>query len=288
MSAHCTKYKKAIAGDLSSCSDCDRKLHPSCVKHYLSYRTASPYCRMSLGSAMANAKSNNFGLPTSPFAQPPQPVTLDTIFAHLKDSDSRMSVFILSQMQVNNDLSQKLKDLSELIQAVNAHSSRISSLEQDNAYLKHEVSELTSIIARQPANSKAELVMSSFPSNVSDSPADLAKRVLAALGLNAPVHHVLGARAHVDKNAPGNAPRASTYLVVVLVSNSVCDIIINAKRSKRVLKASEVLGSPLTQPLSQAISSLMKCFHPHFTSFSVKLKSVLLELITKMSRCEMT
>lgn len=195
---------------------------------------------------MANINQNNFSLPQSPFAQGPQPVAsviLDTIFAHLKDSDARMSAFIASQTQVNNDLSHKLTDLPELKQAVHANTNHIANLEQANVQLRQDVSALQSRLACQPTNLKAELVMSGFSVNLPDLPIVLAKKVLGALGLDALANHVLGAHVLTNKNVSSNTSPASTSLIVILTSNSVCDVIINAERAKRDLKVSDVLGT---------------------------------------------
>lgn len=244
MSLHCRKCTKAIAGETLTCSDCQRNYHPGCIKHYLRYKTASQCCRQLDTDDMANSNPipNTFNLPPSPFAQPAQAVTLESVFAFMKDSDARMSASIESQNQVINELRYQLKDIPELIHTVSSNSNRIAQLEQTSAQLRQEVSVLQSQLNRQPIIPKSELVMSGFPTNLPDSPINLAKKILIALGLGDLVNHVLAARELKKKNPSANATRATTSLVVVLTSNSVCDAIIGAKRSRRDLKISDALG----------------------------------------------
>lgn len=55
---------------------------------------------------MANANPNSLGLPQSPFVQASQSVTLGTIFTYLKDSDSRMSVYLIADTSQQRPQSQ--------------------------------------------------------------------------------------------------------------------------------------------------------------------------------------
>lgn len=272
----CHGCGKRIAGESINCGLCFKFFHPGCVKKYLSYKSVSTCCKTELrdntvqtlsDSAVDMVEPNGSGRSEVDRGKNTADKLLHQILDKLDKTDGKLTTFIAEQTAVNADIREKLSKIPELSLKVDNHDGRILGLEQKVDELSAQVGDvsgLRNIEQRGDALSNVELIISGIPSEVADSPYQIAARVFEVLGIPELLGDVLKTR-EIVKNSGVSTNRVSVdessnshdgapenlradrpkikSIILTLKSTPVREFILEKKRAKRDLTVGEVFES---------------------------------------------
>lgn len=279
MPVECVKCNRKIATAYVSCLTCKNSFHPGCAVPYSRLTSSRSCCRLQF--SIPNTPTPRPALST--MAPSPPPSSLDTIVAMLRTSDAKFTAFVDEQREANAamnvvaeeqrsaiaNINAALSDLPKISEAVASNTACITTLEIASEELK---SEIIALKAQLTVNSELmrkttdlmthstkrgyqdnALILKGLPSGLPDSPRELVTKILDTLGVPyfaSPIASVrpflkkLPAAADADSITHLDDSPTHLSLLVTVSSSAIRDAIIEAKRQKRDLLASEVFGTP--------------------------------------------
>lgn len=177
------------------------------------------------------------------------PGTSDDILAKIlnkiESTEAKVIALSDSQKTTNDEFRTLLNKIPLIEKTVANHNMKINAIQNENDQLRKEIEDLRSNVNSSSAKSE-ELIVAGIPSSTCAPLKDITIKILQVLGLPKLSAHILDVRPLVRKNSTmENAVeteqnRKTTSFIVRFTSGAVCNMILQKRREKRMLKRSEI------------------------------------------------